>query len=90
MKYRKKPVVVEAIVFEYSHDGVAELKEFAGDAIVMVSKERHPDAMGRATIATLEGNMIAIEGDYIIKGVKGEFYSCKPDIFKMIYEEVKE
>ena len=41
-------------------------------------------------IKTLEGDMIASEGDYIIKGISGEFYPCKPDIFKATYEEVEE
>ena len=40
------------------------------------------------TVHTLEGDMVANEGDYIIKGIKGEFYPCKPDIFKETYEEV--
>ena len=90
MKYRKKPVTVEAIVFEYSKEGIDRLKEFAGDAVVFTNKERHPTAIGIAHIGTLEGTIVASEGDYIIRGVKGEFYPCKPDIFEMTYEEVKE
>lgn len=89
-RYRKKPVEIQAIKFEYDADGIKKLREFAGDAVVMVSKGRHPTAIGYATIATLEGNITATEGDYIIKGVKGEFYPCKPDIFEATYEEVDE
>jgi hypothetical protein len=44
--------------------------------------------MTGVVIETLEGNMLANKGDYIIKGVKGEFYPCKPDIFEMSYESV--
>ena len=89
MRYRKKAVEIEAVQFRYSEEGIKLVKEFAGDAIVMWSKERHPDAIGKLTIATLEGNMVASEGDFIIKGVKGEFYSCREDIFHMTYEKVE-
>lgn len=90
MRYRKKPVVIDAIKFEYSESGVRELKEFVGDSLESWSKDRHPDAVGSAKIKTLEGVILATEGDYIIKGVKGEFYPCKPDIFEMTYERVEE
>lgn len=94
MKYRKKPVVIEAIQFVYTKEGIDELKKFAGAAIGNVGKERHPDAKGYAEIGTLEDGdhpdfkvvHIATEGDYIIRGVKGEYYSCKPDIFLETYE----
>ena len=89
MKYRKKPVVVDAIKFEYTKDGIENLKAFVGLALGNYSKDRHPNAVGVARIKTLEGDILATEGDYIIKGVKGEFYPCKPDIFEMTYEEVK-
>lgn len=92
MKFRKKPVVIEAIKFEYSTDGIAKLKEFCGDAVGDISKQRHPSAKGEAEICTLEDGEylfvkhIATEGDWIIKGVQGEFYPCKPDIFEQTYE----
>lgn len=92
MKYRKKPVVIDAIQFVYSDEGIAALREFAGHHIGNVSKARHPDALGEAEIGTLEDGKtltvkhIATEGDYIIRGVQGEFYACKPDIFKQTYE----
>ena len=76
-QYRKKPVVVEAI--QLSADNVEEVIAFCGDKI-----KSHP--LTGVVIETLEGNMIASEGDYIIKGVKGEFYPCKPDIFEATYE----
>lgn len=88
-KFRKKPVVVEAIQWRY--DTIANLNEiekFIGykphyrDAVLTSKK--------RITIKTLEGEHKASLGDWIIKGVKGEFYPCKPDIFKETYEEVEE
>lgn len=77
MKYRKKPVVVEAIRFTGMNH--KEIFDFC-------PKAQYPD--DALIIKTLEGNMIADEGDWIIKGVKGEFYPCKDDIFRMTYEEV--
>lgn len=90
MKYRKKPVVIDAIKFEYSKDGIEVLKSFVGESLANYAKDRHPNAIGVARIKTLEGAILATEGDYIIKGVKGEFYPCKPDIFEMTYERVEE
>ena len=92
MKYRKKPVVIEAEEFVYSNVGLSRLKLFCGDALGNVRKNRHPFSKAEAEIKTLEdgGVMtvkhIATEGDFIIKGVQGEFYACKPDIFKATYE----
>lgn len=78
MKYRKKPVVIEAVQFDgENHDVIAD---FCAPQPVRVSG-------GYALIIpTLEGDMIANRGDWIIKGVKGEFYPCKPDIFAATYE----
>jgi hypothetical protein len=96
MKFRKKPVVIEAFQFEYSVEGLNRLKEFAGNAIGSMGKHRHPGAVGEVQILTLEDGInlkvkhIAQEGDWIIKGVAGEFYPCKPDIFEQTYEYVSE
>jgi len=93
-KFRKKPVVIEAMQFVYSSSGVERLRVFCGGALAQCGKDRHPSAKGWAWIKTLEdgeGELVkhvATEGDWIIKGVKGEFYPCKPDIFEMTYEEV--
>lgn len=75
MKYRKKPVVIEAIQFDgTNHDDIVEFcGGFTRDAI----------------ISTLEGDMTAQPGDWIIKGVQGEYYPCKPDIFAATYEAVE-
>ena len=79
-KYKKKPVVIDAV--QYTKHNKDKLIEFLG-----LSKE---DNLEELIISTLEGDMKASYGDYIIKGVKGEFYPCKPDIFKETYEEVEE
>ena len=91
----KKPVEVEAINFEYSQAGIDALRAFCGGKVGRVTKGRHPDAVGQAEIATLEDGSddlkvkhIATEGDWIIRGVKGEFYPCRPDIFEVTYEAV--
>jgi hypothetical protein len=95
MKFRKKPVVIEAIQFVYSDQGISELKEFCGSALGNVHKERHLTAIGEAEIGTLEDGVhltvkhIATEGDWIIRGVQGEFYACKPDIFEQTYERAE-
>jgi hypothetical protein len=92
MKFRKKPVIIEAVRFEYTEKGIAEVKEFCGNAIGKIKKARHPTALGEAEIGTLEDGVhltvqhIATEGDWIIKGIQGEFYACKPDIFEATYE----
>lgn len=88
MKYRKKPVVIEAIQFIDNADRIIEIQEFlGGDTIVISYKDADNPYM---YIETLEGTMKASVGDYIIKGVNGEFYPCKPDIFEKTYEEVAE
>ena len=89
MKYRKKPVVIEAI--EWNGINLEEVKQFVGESLSydiidsawQVGKGRPHVLM---YIKTLEGDMSVSEYDYIIKGVKGEFYPCKPDIFEKTYE----
>lgn len=88
MKYRKKPVVIEAIQFTDSFKCMDELTKFMGKEKVHFSFVT-PECP-YLPIDTLEGVMIANVGDYIIKGVKGEFYPCKPDIFEKTYEKVEE
>ena len=94
MKFRKKPVEIEAVKFVYSTAGIAALREFCGDSLGNITKDRHQFALGEAEICTLEDGVnltvkhIATEGDWIIKGVQGEFYACKPDIFAMTYDPV--
>ena len=76
-KYRKRPVVVEAMQYRDL------IRLFVGNAQVL-----HRLGDERLGIETLEGVMAANPGDFIIKGVNGEFYPCKPDIFFATYEEV--
>ena len=75
--FRKKPVVIEAR--RYSRNGL-EAEEVAKWCGGMQTDDG-------CVIRTLEGDMLADYGDWIIKGVKGEFYPCKPDIFAATYEE---
>lgn len=82
-KFRKKPVVIEAI--QLTKENVVDVLTFCNNTGNIVASNE--DEMG-ISILTLKGTMIADTGDYIIKGVKGEFYPCKPDIFEQTYEEV--
>lgn len=90
MKYRKKPVVIDAI--QLTETNFIDVEKFIGvgeDTHRHYNNEvdflKHKNPCG-LHIKTLEGLMIASIGDYIIKGVKGEFYPCKPDIFLATYE----
>lgn len=84
-KYRKKAVVIEA--YQWTGDNGSEIEKFT-DYHVVPSK--HLVEGNKLTILTLEGPITASVGDYIIKGIQGEFYPCKPDIFDLTYEEVIE
>jgi len=84
MKFRKKPVVIEAI--QFTDSTITECIEFAGDACRLIDEGSDP----KLCIQTLKGDMICSLGDWIIKGVKGEFYLCKPDIFEATYEQVED
>ena len=86
MKARKKPVVVEVMQLKMcSARSYRKCKEFVGDSWI------HYDEMpnGFPGIMTLEGVMEISDNDYIIKGVDGEFYPCKPDIFEKTYEVIE-
>lgn len=82
-KYRKKPVVIEAVQFD------GETDRSYGAVMTLLGPGAHwtIDLAG-VHIKTLEGEMVARPGDWIIKGVAGEFYPCKPDIFAATYEPV--
>lgn len=98
-KYRKKPVEVEAVKLEATDASIHEVVNFIEGEVVdtssslMLTDRFHDycDMVKREgmKIKTLEGTMTADIGDYIIKGVQGEFYPCKPDIFKETYEKVE-
>lgn len=78
----KKPIAIQAIKWTgYNFD---EIKQFVGeDNLALFRSHTNPDLV----IRTLEGDHHALVGDWIIRGVKGEFYPCKPDIFEQTYEE---
>ena len=83
-QYRKKPVVIEAI--QYTGDNLAECAAFCPTAII-----DRIDQKPAIFVPTLEGGAyVTSVGDYIIKGVQGEFYPCKADIFAKTYEETEQ
>ncbi len=99
-KFRKKPVVIDAVqwdgtektfldvVFPFLLDGKKDFRHLPNN-----NRYIEPGigvSGSEITIPTLEGNMQAAPGDWIIRGVKGEFYPCKPDIFEMTYEPVNQ
>jgi hypothetical protein len=79
MKFRKKPVAIDAVLWTGGNPN--ELTDFMG---------KHPKIVEnkRMRITTLEGAIYAEVGDWIIKGVNGEYYPCKPDIFEKTYDKV--
>jgi len=84
-KYKKKPVVIEAWEYDGGLDFSKTLPKEIKDAVDTIRL----NGDGRLAIKTLEGVMFADIGDMIIKGIKGEFYPCKPDIFEATYELVE-
>jgi hypothetical protein len=87
-KYRKKPIVIEAMKLEVTNTGDV-LKWIADNDGSAEYWSRSPmRAVTGIKIKTLEGDMIGEYDDFIIKGIENEFYPCKPDIFKATYEEV--
>lgn len=93
MKFRKKPVVIEAIQWDGSTESYVRIIENLNDTKVGDGKFMlwdDPEEGGvHIVISTLEGEMKAIPNDWIIKGIKGEFYPCKPNIFAETYEKAE-
>lgn len=92
MKYRKLPVVIEAVLWNGNDMPLEKAPQWVLDAVM-----KTPGNMGNIfrhgndlLIYTLEGTMKATPGDYIIKGVNGELYPCKPDIFEKTYKPADE
>ena len=77
MKFRTKPCEIEAV--QWTGRNVVEIMRF-------VKNERAIITNGVLIIKTLEGDMVASTGDYIIRGLRGEYYPCKPDVFQKKYE----
>ena len=91
MKFKKKPVVIEAII--WTGDNQEEINKFCTNPNSECKAYYHDiynNGNYALKIRTLEGDHVANIGDYIIKGIKGEFYPCKPDIFELTYDKVEE
>ena len=82
-RFRKKPVEIEAMQYDGTQDSWREITDWADDVW-------HRTGDRSIEIHTLEGTMLASVGDWVIRGVKGEFYPCKPDIFEKTYEVIGE
>jgi hypothetical protein len=89
MKYRKKPVIIDAVLWNGTSRADSELKSI-GDGGRAYSRRGDHIGDEYLIIHTLEGDMRADFGDFIIRGIKGELYPCKPDIFEATYEKVEE
>lgn len=77
MKYKKKPIIIEAFIF-----GFEAFPEW-------MTEDKYYCYEDYMRVCTLEGNMTALKGDYIIKGIKGEIYPCRGDIFEATYEAIE-
>ena len=89
-RFRKKPVEIEAMHFNGLDDylKIVEWMKASGDTWALANEVRYSTPI--MLLQTLEGTMAASPGDWIIRGIKGEFYPCKPDIFEETYEKVDE
>ena len=93
IRYVKKPVEIDAVKFEYTDECLSLLKDWLGSEFKDAGRYDTAENEAWLEIGTLEDGdsqvkHIASEGDYIIKGVQGEFYACKPDIFHKTYDKV--
>lgn len=87
MKYKTKPVEIEAILWDETKETLKILNDMG---MIATSHESHTieNYVRKLRIDTLEGSMLANKGDFIIKGLRGEFYPCKPDVFHMKYDPI--
>ena len=87
-KYRKKPIEIEAI--QLTNESIVEIINWTTDYInIEIDTDENNNIIGMI-IPTLEGAMRASMNDYIVKGIQGEFYPCKPNIFEQTYELVEQ
>lgn len=84
-KFRKKPVVIEAMEFKGDEKSLSDILKWSNQNWYWVFTDNR---LIELTIPTPEGNHLAEPGDFIIKGIAGEYYPCKPDIFEATYEPV--
>jgi hypothetical protein len=89
-RYRKKPVVIEAMQFDGTKESANEVLAWIGSSGADAKRIHRTKPEQGIAIETLEGVMRTEVGDYVIKGVQGEFYPCKPDIFAATYEPVED
>lgn len=94
-RYRKKPVVIEAMLFDGTDESATKIMSWAAGHGVTITHsyaalEGGSEGVHSLGIPTLEGEMLAHGGAHVIKGVANEFYPCKPDIFEATYEDVAE
>ena len=85
----KKPVEIEFIIFEDKLEVISEISDWINQSVDCIKVSNTNPDKPQMIIPTLEGDHFADVGDYIIRGVKGEFYPCKPDIFKLTYDILK-
>jgi len=88
-RYRKRPVVIDAIRYDGPGPSLDDVFAWVRDLSVGEDAMYHTSARG-FVIRTLEGDMRVEPGDWVIRGVKGEYYPCKSDIFEATYEAVTE
>lgn len=86
MRFRKKPVVIDAWEWDETRATLELLQSVGMVTSGCIGHRDRPGWVGDLRISTLEGPLHASKGDWIIKGVNGEFYPCKPDIFAKTYE----
>jgi hypothetical protein len=96
MKFRKKPVVIEAMQFDGTHESACLIDGWSVGQVqaqfdyVYAGPNVSAKFNGHIVVHTLEGDMVGNAEDWVIQGVKGEFYPCKPNIFQASYESVED
>lgn len=86
MKYKTKPCEIEAV--EFRKDNWGEVRKFTEGKVLSFTVDQQTN-IAYCNIETLEGIMLATEGDFIIRGLRGEYYPCKPEVFHKKYEAVE-
>lgn len=89
-KFKSKPVVIEAVQFDGTLNSAVEIIKWSGDKCGMEQRHTRKTHQVVLVIKTLEGTMRAQKGDWVIKGLLGEFYPCKPDVFERRWERLEE
>lgn len=91
MKFRKKPILIEAIQYVGTVESNREIIDWTRDSATPAYVDKYDPVAGNVLyINTLEGTFVIRSGDWVVKGVKGEFYPCDKEIFEMTYERVEE